>query len=507
VKAKENSVLWVLDRGSFKKAIFESTYANNRMWVPYLNQIPILEVLLQTEKLKLCECLTEMRISMGTQLIQVDETEKCLYILISGSLAVTDFNEKEVVVTAPPQPKEGESLRVCSFGELALLGRGDTSLVTLRCASEEAVIMRLEPTAMSLILAPLSEIIRQSQAGIDFDQDTAATQKSTKKDLSRQLIKRKDLQKVGMLGVGQFGTVGLWQHIISGKTFAMKSISKGYIVQQGLQQLVHNEKNVMLVLDSPFIIKLFQTYSSPESCTFLLEPALGGELYVQYHKNGFHGNQKCAKFYTAGVVLAFEHMHSKQIVYRDLKPENVMIADTGYPKVADFGLAKIVASKTYTTCGTPDYFAPEIIQSSGHSMPADWWALGVFIFECLTGSTPFDAPNPMQTFTKIMNGIDRLYFPPRASGDAEKLIKALCRKEPFDRLPLKAGGTVNLKKCEWYKSFEWERMTECQLEPPFMPALKNKTDISNFSNVEAGQTAPVVPYQDDGTNWDADFAT
>merc|ERR1719361_1706997 len=121
-----------------------------------------------------------------------------------------------------------------------------------------------------------------------------------------------------------------------------------------MQESVMNEKNILLITNSEFIIKLWETYNGSQTLYFLLEPALGGELYATYNRKGFHGSDKHAKFYSAGVVFAFEHVHERRIIYRDLKPENLLLTETGQIKLTDMGLAKFVIGKTYTTCGTPE---------------------------------------------------------------------------------------------------------------------------------------------------------
>ena len=144
----------------------------------------------------------------------------------------------------------------------------------------------------------------------------------------------------------------------------------------------------MLLFDHPFIIKLLQTFSGEQNVYFLMETALGGDLHSVYLTNALHGSNRHAQFYAAGILLALEHIHSRKVAYRDLKPENVFLSANGFVKLVNFGLAKVVNGRTYTIVGTPEYLAPEIIGAFGHNHAVDWWAFGIFIFECLSGIFP-----------------------------------------------------------------------------------------------------------------------
>lgn len=133
------------------------------------------------------------------------------------------------------------------------------------------------------------------------------------------------------------------------------------IVQKGLEQAVLREKEALIACDSPFIVKCYATYSTRVSLYFLLELCLGGEVYTLYHKFKWHGNVDRARFYVASALSALAHLHERQIMLRDLKPENLVLNKEGRCKLADLGLCRYMPrGKCYTTCGTPEYMAPEV---------------------------------------------------------------------------------------------------------------------------------------------------
>jgi serine/threonine protein kinase len=305
------------------------------------------------------------------------------------------------------------------------------------------------------------------------------------------------------------------EHKVSGATYALKMMSKGYIVKEKMQGDVEREKDIQFLCDSEFIIKLYDTYNLPDQVGLLLELAPGGELYMTYNMQGLWGDEKCAKFYIAAVILAFEHLHQRKIIFRDLKPENLLLNSTGRCKLTDMGLAKVVAGKTYTTCGTPDYFAPEILASTGHTSAVDWWTLGVLTFELLSGVTPFHDETPLLIYKRIKNGIDLVEMPSVCSG-CETMIQGCCHANPPERLPMKKGGTNNLKKHDWYRDswwgdFDWEAMENLTMDPPFLPDVGHGSEqiIANF-NARQEDMPPQIPYDrsaDDCPGWDESFAT
>jgi len=385
-------------------------------------------------------------------------------------------------------------------------------MATVTVTSERAKALVLDRDSFDLLLGPLEDIIKSSQAasgprssmvGMGMPRQGKAAGDPRPRD---RKIKKSELNKVGLLGCGGFGVVELMEHRETKETYAMKALSKGYIVKTGMQESVMNEKDILLMTSSPFIIRLWETFNGYQTLYFLLEPALGGELYATYNRKGLHGSEAHAKYYVAGVIEGFAHMHERRIIYRDLKPENLLLNSLGQLKITDMGLAKFVIGKTYTTCGTPDYFAPELIMSAGHTSALDWWTLGILIFELMTGRPPFQSAHPMQIYAKVMKGIGKAQFPPKCPGPVERLVKSLLRKEPSERIAVRPGGLSNLKKHAWFAGFDWEAFRALTMQPPYKPVVRSKSDLANFS-ARAEHMPRQLEYHDDGSGWDKDFAT
>jgi serine/threonine protein kinase len=207
------------------------------------------------------------------------------------------------------------------------------------------------------------------------------------------------------LGQGTFANVRLVLHKDTNTYYALKAMRKADLIAHKLQSNVIAEKKIMLACDCPFIVKLYRAFQDTDHLYMLLEYIEGGELFNVIHVPGRDGlTNSQAKFYAAGVAIALAYLHSKEIAYRDLKPENIIMDRNGYPKVTDFGFAKLLrnGNKTYTLCGTPEYIAPEVVIGSGHSMAVDHWGLGILIFEMQTGYTPFSGP-PSPTHEEVDN--------------------------------------------------------------------------------------------------------
>jgi hypothetical protein len=469
----------------------------------YLGNVAILESLLAEEKEVVAKALVEMHFRKDELIIQQGEQGNTFYILYEGKVDIVKDNKKASSLEASVKREQAQY-----FGEQALL-KEDVRGASVKVTSETAKTLVLDRDAFNMLLGPLQELMNRAK-----ETGQRRTSNVGKGDMSKfadntkpkDKILRKDLSRIGLLGCGGFGTVELYEHKSSGETYALKGLSKGYIIKTGMQDSVMNEKNILMMTNSPFIIKLHETYNGAQSLYFLLEPALGGELYATYNRKGFHGSESHAKYYAAGTCLAFEHLHERRIIYRDLKPENLLLTEQGHIKLTDMGLAKFVIGKTYTTCGTPDYFAPELIASVGHTNAVDWWTLGILIFELMAGNPPFESAYPMQIYAKVTKGIGKVTFPPKCQGTVGMLVRALLKNEPSERLPMRPGGVANLKSHPWFEGFNWEDMKNNKQTPPYKPVVKSKKDLANFS-ARPEDRPRQIEYTDPGTGWDKNFAT
>lgn len=224
------------------------------------------------------------------------------------------------------------------------------------------------------------------------------------------LYKLEDLEYESILGLGGFAVVRK-VHTKNKKqsVFALKIVSKTKLHSENSRAAIMNEKNLCSKMNHPFLTRLITTFQDLDFVYMLQEYLEAGDLRtLMISRDGCKLSENDAKFYVGIVVQALEHLHLKKIVYRDLKPENLMLCANGYIKMCDFGNAKEVLDRTYTVCGTPDYMAPEIWLDKGHEIPCDYWALGVLTYEFLFGETPFEPkPGMDQVFRNLITRVNR----------------------------------------------------------------------------------------------------
>lgn len=280
------------------------------------------------------------------------------------------------------------------------------------------------------------------------------------------------------VGTGSFGRVKLIVQIKTGKYYALKILKKNEIIK--LKQVDHilSEISILNSIDFPFCVNMFGIAQDDRYLYIVLEYVPGGELFT-YLRTVQYLQPEPAKSYAAQVTLIFEHLHSKNIVYRDLKPENLLIDQKGFLKLTDFGFAKIIEGRTYTLCGTPEYLAPEILLQKGHGKPVDWWCLGILIYEMLVGIDPFSDDEPMAVYQNILRG--KVKFPSTFDVDAKSLVKHLLVADLAKRYGNLKGGANDIKEHRWFKSFDWKLLIKKETKPFFIPKINNEGDTSNFS--------------------------
>ena len=263
--------------------------------------------------------------------------------------------------------------------------------------------------------------------------------------------------------------------------FALKIMKKLEIVRLKQVEHVRNEKDILMSVNHPFLVTLFAVAQDKRNLYMLLEFINGGELFTHLRNAGRFNNDH-ARFYAAQVTMGLQYLHEECgegcIVYRDLKPENLLLDKVGYIKVTDFGFAKRIEDRTWTLCGTPEYLAPEIIQSKGHGKAVDWWAVGVLIYELLTGYPPFYDENPFGIYQLVLAG--KVEFPRLVETHARDLVRKLLQADRAKRLGnLKAGGD-DLRKHKWFRGVDFDKIFRKELEAPFVPKTSGDGDTQQF---------------------------
>mmetsp|Transcript_42789 Transcript_42789/g.64393 ORF Transcript_42789/g.64393 Transcript_42789/m.64393 type:complete len:807 (+) Transcript_42789:41-2461(+) len=387
-------------------------------------------------------------------------TRQAIYLIRSGKVAIHEKDgEDDVTILA-----EGDYF-------------GDESFNIEDMFISKSTITAVEQTKCKMLT--LQDIRRVVGRGVVSSKKEDAVDKRDKSILFE------DIQRRTILGAGTFGQVWLVNKKGTKDVYALKIQNKRELIQHHQVDGVKREKDIMTKLDHPFIIKLFNTYQDDKNIFMLMQIAQGGELFSIMHTDQSDIlPEPNAKFYAACILEGLAYMHKRFILYRDLKPENVMIDAMGYTVIIDLGFAKVVTDKTYTLCGTPLYLAPEVILSRGHDKGADYWSYGCLVFEMILGSTPFysDGIDQMTLFKRIVRG--KYAFPSYGaiSPEAKDLVKRLLVPRNTDRLGSFAGGSKDIRSHPWLKAVDWDNLVRKQVTAPWTPTISDPLDTKNFDN-------------------------
>ena len=469
-----------------------STYANFPSPVP-----PLVASQVQAQREA-----QQQQIAMNAQLLKSLTTPDSPSVTLTGpcedipedEVVGQDYNDHEVLQTrgipAMPTKRLSDADR-----ERATAGaKRPTSMYLSPAAANGNAIPSGPLSAPFKNPEPLSPLAPQQSSDMSEE-----TRKSLREKYALKLPPRKrnkqlrDFELIDTLGTGTFGRVYLCRERFGPQDefFALKVLRKVDVVRLKQVEHINSEKDILNRVRHPFIVNMFVSLffliqlTLNRHCTFqddinlymLMEYIIGGELFSHLRKAGRFTND-VTRFFAAEIVLALEYLHSQDVVYRDLKPENLLLDQQGHIKITDFGFAKRIEDRTWTLCGTPEYLAPEIIQSKGHGKAVDWWALGILTFEMLAGYPPFFDDNPFGIYEKILSG--RLQFPAHFNLHAKDLIRRLLTADRSQRLGNMKGGAADVKEHKWFRGTEWEGLLSRTVRAPIQPKYRHPGDTGNF---------------------------
>ena len=337
------------------------------------------------------------------------------------------------------------------------------------------------------ITGPAATVAEDSKGNIDmFEESKSRSKVLYQREVSAKPVTLADFKIIKKIGRGSFGTVYLVEKTDTGILYAMKQLRKDIIIKHNAIICTKLEKEVLKRAHHPFLIGLDYAFQSPVNIYFVMKFYRGGELYNHLiAKKRFA--ETGAKFYGAQIALALGELHKNKVIYRDMKPENILLDVDGYIALADFGLAKIVEENQSATtfCGTSEYLAPEMVNESGHNKQVDWWGLGILLYEMMMGVPPFHNKNQHILFQYITTK-DVIFPDPKKynieiSENAKDLIKKLLKKNPQERL-----GSVkdvdDVMAHPFFKDMDVEKLLKKELVPEYKPHVdeKDRYDLRYF---------------------------
>jgi len=501
IRALTNGEVWMIDRDVFQQVMVNSGVQRLKDQLQFLKQVPLLSKLPEDILAKLSDAFELVHFTKGDYIVRQGTHGDVFYIISEGQVRVTRRIEGK---------NEEEEIRFLSrgdyFGEQALL-KTDIRTANIIANTKVTECLALDRESFFQLVGDLKELKEK-----DYGDLSSALRAKLKpfgdKKVSKEFesLTLNDLEVIQTLGCGGFGRVELVQLVKNGgkekRTFALKCLKKKHIVDTQQQEHVYSEKRIMMNCSHQFITSLYRTFKDRKYVYLLMEACLGGELWTILRDKGWF-DDLTTRFYVACVISAIDYLHSQGIIYRDLKPENLLLDSQGYVKMVDFGFSKVIpqGNKTWTFCGTPEYVAPEIILNRGHDRAVDFWSLGVLMCELLMGTPPFTASDPMKIYNIILRGIDQIHFPRHVTKTAISIIKRFCRENPTERLGYQKDGIEEIRRHRWFAGFHWDGLEARSLPPPHIPKIKSLTDASNFDKYPRDVDIP----PDELSGWDERF--
>nr|CAB3496036.1 unnamed protein product [Digitaria exilis] len=403
---------------------------------------------------------------------------------VFGPTAVQTPTEVSILTPDSPVPVAESNDEV--YNDPDVIVKRSHSLVgpsSLVCQSLPFSKLTLHETESSLELSECTSEEKQiSQGSLSDDELDGMDKESGGVGLD-------DFEVLKLVGQGAFGKVFQVRKKGTSEIYAMKVMRKDKVVEKNHAEYMKAERDILTKVDHPFVVQLRYSFQTKYRLYLVLDFINGGHLFFQLYQQGLF-REELARIYTAEIVSAVAHLHANGIMHRDLKPENILLDADGHAMLTDFGVAKEFDENTRSNsmCGTVEYMAPEIVQGRGHDKAADWWSVGVLLFEMLTGKPPFIGGNRDKIQQKIVK--EKIKLPTYLSSEVHSLLKGLLHKEAGRRLGSGPGGSDEIKNHKWFKSINWKRLEARQIQPSFRPNVAGKTCIANFD--ECWTSMPVL---------------
>lgn len=534
VAATTDAIVWVLDRSVFRYFVREVQETQVSQVELFLNSVPILSPLTKEERMRLVDALEEKVYDKEDIVIEEGDNGDLFYIVKDGEAIVlqntpqgqrkvnhlfkADFFGERALLSDEPRMATVKAytklvcltLRRDTFTEI--LGPLENLMAREKSAQVVAQKMaKLQPRGTHVHRPPAEVLIKRKKKGRNGDTWEVVRARG-------HLDEVQELRKGGtkiveldgqtkdantlvlaegtVLGGGAFSRVSIVTEESTGRTYAMKRMRKSAVVQ--CPEHVFCEQAITKNVAHPFCIRQYASFQDKYHLYFLFDLMPGGDLMDvlvaeakvirrRVPQGGWQVGclapkvkmlqgmgEDLARFYIGSIVLALEYLHNNNIVYRDLKPENVFIDGQGYTKLGDFGFAKVLenGNRTYTFCGTPGYVAPENVLAHGYNYSVDWWGLGVLMYVLLTGRQPFSTPktdDPMVVMRRIVDESYQIKYPPYLSPQAKDLIARLLERKPAKRLGMLNGRALDIKSHKWFEGMAWEELEARRMVPQRKP--------------------------------------
>lgn len=306
----------------------------------------------------------------------------------------------------------------------------------------------------------------------------------------------RDFKGISQLGKGSFGEVYLVEKIDSGEQFALKVLRKDKIFENNLVRYAFAERNILMKISHPYIVKLNYAFQTAEKLVLVMDFCPNGDLGTHIARERKFDEEK-ARFYVSEILLALQELHLHEIIFRDLKPENVVLDKDGHARLTDFGLSKEGVHEgelSRSFCGSVAYLAPEMLRRSGHTRSVDWYLLGLLLYEMLVGSPPFYSHNREQLFNNIQRGT--LKIPKTLSEEAKDVIKRLVIRDPNKRLGAGKRDAEEIKDHPFFRDVDWGGlMARAIPAPPVKPIRRvpkeNRATLEKmFGKLDDDEPAP-----------------